>query len=37
MAPFDILAIQAGNGGQGIDEKPVIVHILTFLNEMRYK
>ena len=26
MAPFGILAIQAGNGGQGIDEKSVTVH-----------
>ena len=26
MAPFDILAIHAGNGGQGIDENPVTVH-----------
>ena len=26
MALFDILAIQAGNGGQGVDEKPVTVH-----------
>jgi len=26
MAPFDTLAIQAGNGGQGIDENSVTVH-----------
>ena len=26
MASFDMLAIQAGNGSQGIDENPVTVH-----------
>ena len=26
MAPFDKLAIQAGNSGQGIDKNPVTVH-----------
>ena len=26
MAPFDTLAIQAGNLGQGVDENPVTVH-----------
>ena len=26
MVPFDMLAIQAGNSGQGIDENPVTVH-----------
>ena len=26
MAPFDMLAIQAGNSGQGIDENPVAVN-----------
>ena len=26
MSPFGILAIHVGNGGQGIDEKPITVH-----------